>query len=226
MAKVKKAVSKKVKKTTKPRKMKTSAPTNMVRFGLGLPKKCIVVHKYADICNLTSTLGALAIQRFSANGMYDPDITSTGHQPLYFDQFTPLYNHYIVIGSKISIEVCPQGNAEDSYLISLMINDDTSVPSGNINALAEQSNGRWKMIPAHTTDTIKMSRSWSAKKFFGGSVLANTNLQGTVSTNPAEQSYYDVGLQSTLGGNTVAVAIRVNIEYTAVWRELKEVAQS
>ena len=75
------------------------------------------------------------------------------------------------------------------------------------------------------TDTIKMSRSWSAKKFFGGSVLANTNLQGTVSTNPAEQSYYDVGLQSTRG-NTVAVAIRVNIEYTAVWRELKEVAQS
>ena len=34
----------------------------------------------------------------------DPNHTGVGHQPLYFDQLMTIYNHYIVIGAKITVK--------------------------------------------------------------------------------------------------------------------------
>lgn len=47
--------------------------------------------------------GAADTYVFQLNGLYDPNITGTGHQPAGFDELMLLYEHYEVLGSKIQV---------------------------------------------------------------------------------------------------------------------------
>lgn len=198
-----------------------------VRVGKGFPKKMTMTHKYSQLVNMVSTVGGNTQYFFSCNGMFDPDATGTGHQPYYFDQMSALYNHYTVIGSKFSVRAVPFTATSESWTMSLTTNDDTVTTNVVPLAQAEYSDGKVRLIPANTNSMeCTMRAKWSAKKVFGGSILANDNLQGNSGANPAEQTYYQMALRSTDSASTVSVYCMVQIEYIAVWDELKDVAQS
>lgn len=199
----------------------------MAVMGTGLPAKVMVKHRYVDTIGLSGTTGAPSAYFFSANGMYDPDITGTGHQPLYFDQYAALYNHYTVIGSKVTFRCAPAANSYSTMRVVGTIDDDASNVSNNVDAISEQTQGtNIHIFPANSTDTVRYVRlKWSAKKIFGGSILGNDKLRGTPTSNPAEQSYYCLVLQPAIGTNG-AINVVVEIEYIAIWDELKGVAQS
>ena len=67
---------------------------------VGFPKTLKFIHKYCDNVSVSGSAGIPFKYQFSCNGLYDPNITGTGHQPMYFDQVTPIYNQYRVIGAK------------------------------------------------------------------------------------------------------------------------------
>jgi len=162
----------------------------------------------------------------SANGLYDPDITNVGHQPMYFDQFAALYNHYVVIGSKCTVKFVPSSVTSAPCYVGLMLNDDTVTATADITAVMENSQGKAvKLIAAGQSNQSVISKSFSAKKIFGPGLMANTELQGTPASNPAEQTYYDIVVQAT-STNTVLMVCMITVEYIVVWKELKEVAQS
>jgi len=85
------------------RALKRYIPRPVINTGAGFPQKMVMTHKYCDKVQLTSTLGVITNYLFSTNGLYDPNITGTGHQPAYFDQMTPIYNNYTVIMSRIKV---------------------------------------------------------------------------------------------------------------------------
>lgn len=204
---------------------------NTVASGLGFPKKMIMTHRYAGVVSFSATAGAPTQYVWSANGMFDPDISGTGHQPYYFDQMTALYDHYVVIGSRIKIRVVPQGSSTAGtsnipMLITLFVNDNTSATGTNPAQQAEYQSGKTVLTANSFDRAYTFTRKWSAKKTFGGSILANTELQGTSSTNPSEQSYYNLSVVSADGSSTVAVLAYAVIEYIAVWKEVIDVAQS
>lgn len=197
----------------------------VVNTGQGFPKQIVMTHKYSDTIKITSTTSVIQNYLFSCNGMYDPDITGTGHQPMLFDQMTALYNHYCVIGSRIKIKVVPSSSFTKAVHCGIYINDNTSSSPANIGAVAEQPMGKVVQMAPNTTFAKVLTASWSAKKFFGKSPLANTDLQGTSLSNPNEQSYFNFCVQAFDGG-TESVAIDVEISYIAVWKEFIDVAQS
>jgi hypothetical protein len=43
--------------------------------------------------------------QYASNSIFDPNLTATGHQPLSHDQWSQFYQHYLVMGSKITIKV-------------------------------------------------------------------------------------------------------------------------
>ena len=47
--------------------------------------------------------GSLASKVFTCNGLYDPDVSGTGHQPRGFDQMMALYDHYVVTKCKMTV---------------------------------------------------------------------------------------------------------------------------
>jgi len=196
----------------------------IVSSGLGFPKKMLMTHKYVSTIPLSSPVGALINYNFTANGMYDPDLTGGGHQPMYFDQMSALYNHYVVIGSKIRVTV---PSSDNDYMIGVYNNDDTALVVSSWTALNEQSLATSKMVPTKATYPTIVQNKWSAKKYFGGSIMSNTDLQGTPTSNPTEATIYNVFMQSVSQVSTVsAFYAKVEIEYIAIWKELKDVSQS
>lgn len=196
----------------------------MVKAGQGFPKKMLMTHKYCEHFTMTSTSSVIAKKQVSCNGMYDPD---AGHQPLYFDQMTALYDHYTVIGSKIRAVVTPTTATDESVMFGIYLDDDTNTTTvGGIDTLREQSSGYGKVISAGAVRPTYFQRKWSAKKTFGGSILGNDNLQGTVAANPTEQTYFTLAVQSFDTAVTTAVNVAIEVTYIAIWDELKEVAQS
>ena len=199
-----------------------------VNIGQGFPKKMVMTHKYNQLFTLTSTASsAVPIKQvFSCNGLYDPDVTGAGHQPMYFDQMTALYDHYVVIGSKIDLKITAVGSSLPTAIVTLWIDDDNTLTNNRIDYFIETGTASRCMVPQNSGSTFSLSKKWSAKKFFGKGVLANTDLQGTIGTNPAEQSSFVISMIAVDQFTTTIVAVEALITYIAVWKELKDVAAS
>lgn len=198
---------------------------NMAVIGRGFPKKMTITHTYVENLTVSTTSGSQANYVFRCNGMYDPNQTGTGHQPLYFDQMSALYNHYVVIGSKIEVRFTHAAQTNLAQHVMLRIDDDATVPT-NTQETMEQNGGKFKVLPAGSPYQVLLKNGWSAKKFFGGSILANTSLQGTPGSDPAELSYYQIAIRPMDGITDATVHMQVKITYIAVWKELKEIASS
>jgi hypothetical protein len=199
---------------------------NNVKLGKGFPKKMTVDHKYVDNFTLTSTSGVMAKYVFNCNGLFDPNQTGTGHQPAYYDTLTGIYNHYTVIGAKITIKACYTAESNVPTYVSLTQDDDGSLSTSDIQTVAESSTGSIRLVGPKNQGITLLTNKWSAKKTFGGSVLGNDNLQGTVSTNPTEKTTWVIAIQAADVVSTTSMFVEVNISYIAVWEELKELVAS
>lgn len=205
---------------------KNVIPRTITSTGIGFPKKMMMTHKYQETVSLTIPFSVGMVRQFmSCNGMYDPNVSLGGHQPLYFDQMSALYDHYVVVGSKITVTFPPP--ADSNMNVGIYIDDDANNTFTSSDTVAEQTQATRKLLSPNATYPIRLTKKWSAKKYFGGSILANTELQGTSTTNPTEQSYYFIYCQSQTSPTAAyTYNLIVSIEYIAIWKELKEVASS
>jgi len=204
-----------------------SAPSRAVaRFpAAGFPNRLTMKHRYCENILLDGSVGALATYNFSCNGLFDPNVTGTGHQPMYFDNCTGVYNHYTVIGSIIRISASfGVGATYNPCAVGIMINDDTTVTPTSAIAIIEQSRTTNKAIVTAPGVPVTVTNKWSAKGSFGGSILGNDLLQGNASGNPTEQQFYTIFAQTIIPSSNAVVCVQVEIEYIAVWDELKDLA--
>lgn len=207
---------------------KKRVPRNLVTVsaGVGFPRKLKMTHKYS--MNVTMNSAATPTHHlFSANGLYDPDLTGVGHQPSYFDTMATIYRHYTVLTSRIKVTLTHV--ASDTYNLpvrwAVWKNDNGSAGAIGIDTIWETSQVSSRVL-AHAATSAQVARmNWSAKKTFGGDILDNDELQGSLATNPAEQTTYVVTIQS-LSGNDSTVYATIEIEYDAIWDELQNLVAS
>ena len=83
------------------RKRYSKKRLNIHSFRSPVPLKMAATLLYSDQITLNPAAGTVSKHVFSANGLFDPNITGVGHQPRGFDQYMALYNHYTVIGARI-----------------------------------------------------------------------------------------------------------------------------
>jgi len=199
-------------------------PATLLSMGpAGLPRKLKVVHRYCETEVFTNLAGAISTRRFSCNGMYDPDVVGGGHQPAYFDQLGALYDQYIVLRSSMKISLITTNSTNLS--VAFYIDDDTSSATPFDNA-AEQSGSKPRLIPSNNTRPTIFRQDWDARKFFGGDIFDNTDLHGTTSGNPTEQSYFTLLVSEITGAAAFNYCIQYEIVYEAVWDELKTITLS
>lgn len=208
------------------RNYKNTIPRTMSSTGIGFPKKMLMTHKYVNTSSFSIPAMATTMQKFqfSCNGLYDPNTTGGGHQPLYFDQMTALYNHYHVIGSSITVTInLPQ----DDMFCAIYVDDDTTILPSNIDLVAEQTQAKRATYLATATTPLQLSYKWSARKYFGSGIMANNELRGNASSNPTEQSYYTICVQSSvIPASGYNLNFQVEIRYITIWNELREIASS
>lgn len=197
----------------------------IVDIGHGFPKKIKTVLVYRDVFTAASVSGSLWTKNFCANGMFDPDLCVGGHQPYYFDQFMALYNHYCVIGAKITIRCTASTNNTTPTGVGIFVGDDTSFSGTFFNNLTEYPDAHYSTLsPAGPPITV--SQTWSAHKWFGKSPLANSELQGTSTANPTEQSVFTLFMQSLDASTSSSVLVEVSLEQIVVFKELQQIAGS
>lgn len=213
------------KKKRKYYKKKYSRPmlATSIRAPLGKSVKALVRYVDKNIQLNPSTGGIPANYVFSMNGLYDPDITSTGHNPAFFAQMMTLYDHYCVIGSRARVSF---SNTDTSYqqLVALQLKD-TNTTDTVTNEILEQGGVKWRTLGAHGSgQAVKdLVINCSPSKFFGRSVMNGDKYFGTASSNPSDQVFLHIHAGPVEAVDTDIIDCTVEIEYIVVFTEPKQI---
>lgn len=182
--------------------------------------------RYADTVTLSSTSGAVASYVFSCNGLYDPDISGTGHQPAGFDQMMLSYEHYTVLRARMTATF-HNNTASVNPTAALGLNASSTpittvtqiIEDGLVTTVRMNGNGVYGCVQT-------LQRSIDIGRFGGvPKLLDDSNYRGSVAGNPTEQSYFMLQLWNT-ELSTSSSAVDIEIEYDAVFTEPRKLSSS
>lgn len=176
---------------------------------------------FGNFLSVNPGIGGIAASHIlSANGLYDPDITGGGHQPIGFDQLMQLYDHYTVVGAKIRAYVQNKDTSNPQFAAVTV--RDSNTASTDTREIVE--NGYVSMVSLATFgtggDKSSMATSVDIAKFLGRSnVLADPTLKGTSAANPTEQVYFHVSAFPMEQVDAGSVSINVVVDYDVIFHE-------
>ncbi len=196
--------------------------SNIPRTSL-LGNKKAVKFKYHDEVIMSATGAGLATGHlFSCNGMFDPNITGTGHQPRGFDQLMVLFDHYVVIGAKCVARFL---TVSDDAVLDNSLSQNVGIVMRDVNTIQvqpddilEDRNVSWRAISNFRAgNPVTVSRKFSPKRFLGIShPLSSAELKGTLNSNPSEQAYFQIFIAPVGILSAGSVTVTVDITYIAV----------
>lgn len=215
------SASKKKKRTGAPIVRSLSyAPSNKLGGPFPVRKKAQLVYTEVPLITLSGGVGSYV---FRANDLFDPNVTGTGTQPLYFDQIMAIYNHFVVTSSFIEIQ--PLGGTSSwDLLLTTWIDDDVTFPSTpTVNA--QRPGAKFIAFNPGVATPPSVRMGWNAAKNFGPGVLNNSLYRGSASASPTEQMFYVMQI-SDIGLSAGTIPVRVRITYNCEFTELKTIAAS
>lgn len=196
----------------------------------GFPTTKVVKLRYvSDPFTINPSLSGVATHIFRANSINDPDFTGVGHQPYGHDTWKTLYNHYTVIGSKISVRLqTSSGLAANSFaLAGLALRDDsTATTTLGLSVESGRCNYRFLGTDDSKNGMVKMVKGYSAKKWYGKTYNASGTQRALFDANPNEEVFYHVSVESAAGDDLGAVYGQAIIEYICLLQEPKDLGQS
>jgi len=186
-----------------------------------VPTKFATKMRYATNFNLASVGGGVnAVQRFRANGLFDPDITGVGHQPRGFDQLMVLYGAYTVVGAKIMVMISCDTAVTDPFVAFIALRDNATQDSTN-----DYIEGGYVTWTSHSgspnTAPLLLEYQVNPAKFLGRtSALSDPDLKGSSSGDPLEQVSFHVGLEA-MDRSTATQSLKCQavIEYSVILTE-------
>lgn len=194
-----------------------------------MPRRYLTKLRYAENGLSVNPGGGLVAEYiFRANDCFDPNQSGVGHQPRGFDQLMPLYNHFTVLGSRITIHVSNEGNNE-SIACFLTLQGESTTQTNPIDLMERQDVKNIVLAPKGGGNTNgKLSYNFSAKRFFGpNQPMDDTSQRGDVTQSPSEQAYYHFGCVALNGSTDVAaIPFNVTIDYIVMFHEPNDVASS
>lgn len=194
---------------------------------MGFPSRMQGTLRYCDSVALAGSASSTTSYVYSANGLFDPDITSTGHQPLFFDPMMQLYNHYTVQRARIQV-IANSTVGSVPTRAGLMISGDTSVST---DFRVNLENGQVSTVVLESKQQFgsaaRLFREVDIAKFQGVvNVLDDPDLRGAANANPAEQTYFHLLLWNPETVAVPGVQFDVAIEYDVVFQEPRKMPLS
>lgn len=165
---------------------------------------------------------------FRANDLYDPNASIGGHQPIGFDQIMQFYDHFVVIGCKLTAYF---KNNDTAYAQFVYIRcTDNLTGDTDFEKLAENGRMRYKlMAQSGATPTVtKLTYKVNPNRFLNRpNPMSDPELKGSASASPTEQCALVVGcVGQDESVNPGTVTVTVVLDYTAVFFEPKILTQS
>jgi len=178
---------------------------------------------------LTAVNSYNAIQTFRANSLFDPDYTSTGTQPLYFDELSGIYERYRVKGVWLSIQLINLGSGNP---VAMCVSDSTS-PTLTYNATETSMEGTsaspLMVCSSEGSQNVrKYSKYYSVSGVMGvtpSAVQSENNFSSLISDNPASQGYLHIQTES-LNSTSTNVLMICQLTYNCEFYQSEEVPPS
>lgn len=167
-----------------------------------------------------SGASAAGAQVFSANGLFDPDITGTGGQPMSFDQAMIFFNHYTVHNARIRVTFASDSTTLRAS-VGLFVSGSSTVTT-SIEQLLENGDGAVQQLEYAGTmgSSATFTRSINCGRFQSvDDVMDDPNMRGDSASNPAEQMYFHLIVYNATTAAAVQTEYQAIIEYDATFHE-------
>lgn len=201
------------------------------RYMGAFPENKVVNLRYVDIISLNPAAISVSEYIFRANSVHDPDYSGGGHQPLGYDQWTPFYNHYVVIGARISCQfIYSSGASPTGIIYGVYLRDDaTTMTTGQ--EIMEQQLGKYRVAAASSLSSpsvTTLTNNFSAKKFFNITDIKDNrdNLGAIVTTSPTDGAFFHVWASTLDGTDLGDVDVVVTMNFIVSFSEPNNLAQS
>lgn len=173
------------------------------------------------------TFGTQFDKIMSGNGLYDPDVSGSGHQPLGFDEWMAFYDRYRVLASTCTVNTINTNTTAGNNLQTTLIPTNQQTAIANADEAeelpdAEEANAGIATGPAE--DMVRATKQTSTMVGVPNIKYA-TEYSGTATSNPTQQWYWRVYHEAT-NGTTLAGFVNINIVYTVEFYQKKMVLQS
>jgi hypothetical protein len=208
------------------------APHNPARMRLtrgvfGFPKRLITQLRYAayEGLVLTSTAGSVNKYFFSTNSIFDPDRTSTGHQPLYRDTYAAIYNQYAVVKSTIKVRFMNYNTA--LYWNAGLVIEDDNAGSSVLDTIGEQNTSMGTLLGpiSSSKSTADMTYTWQCERDLNIDPYTSELYKTPVASNPNEEQFFCIW-GNDAGSGTSLLAFQAEITYDVLFSELTTPTQS
>lgn len=219
---------KKTKKTNKTKKMvlkNTHFTSYGNKNGSPVAERLFVKLRYGELVARTTTNNVLNSYFFNLNGGFDPNYTGTGHQPMGWDQLTPLYASYRIHKCKYRVDFqAPPYGTSDAYVAVVPSNNAITISA--YEASIELPRQKHAVIgtgkPVVLSGNVQLSTLMGQTKAeFNG----NDGTKALVSANPTELQLLGIYLFQNTGGSVV-INYSVQLEYEVEFFDPVEIGQS
>lgn len=208
------------------RRYRKRLPGIMSRPGIPIGTRARL--RYVDNIQMSSASGVMGTHFFRANSIYDPDFTGTGHQPMGRDEMANYFNHYVVVGAKLTVEwlnASADSSSETPTLVGCYTTADTTLTYTDLNSYREAKRGDIKTLQWVFMPTTRAK--YSAKKFYNVANVKDNydRLGAAVGSNPTEGAFFLIACQG-IGTGSASLTARVTIDYIVDFSEPKDLGTS
>lgn len=174
-----------------------------------------VVVAYQAGKNLTeAVVGTGATQTWSLTGLFDPDITGVGAQPVGFDPWMIMYQNYLVTKVTVELTFCNTVNA--TARVGYLCNNANALPS-SLAAWPVDPNGQFSLLGTsagnRAVKTFRRTiRPWELLQVPQTSYMSEAEFQGSSIANPVRQLYMITWVNGFSVVGNVDTVIRISYQ--------------
>ncbi len=161
-----------------------------------------------------------------ANGLFDPEVAIGGHQPMGFDQYMLIYNHFKVTSSKCTVTyVADSASNADNVIMTLNL-DDSLDANLSVESMIEQGITTYGVQTQGSVEAGQISKSFNSNNFFANKKYS-AEMTGTDAADPLELAFYNISA-SSLGPTDDSGSVRclVVVDYIVQFSERTTLIQS
>lgn len=218
-----------------------------LRMPMGMfPARKTVSLRYVENFTLNAGNGSTASYVFRVNGAYDPNYSSTGHQPMFFDTYSAIYGSYKVCMASITF-ICTDNHIvnvgvpdiasgtttgatqyyaanERACRMFILRDNEVNDYTTMLNTMIEEGNKNfvWRFAPQNTSMGMSKLRlrCWPHKQL---NLSYNDNtLNAATNSNPASEAYFICGIDSMPGTNPDNMNFQAIVTYKITFFDLKK----
>lgn len=144
---------------------------------------------YCTTISMNPGAGTAANYVFSANGIFDPDFSGIGHQPMGYDEMSLIYSKYRVVRSKIEATFVAAGNTASSHCIVGTRVSSQANTSTDIEKLTEFPENVTRCISGSPNQQY-LSVSWRSTT--NAQLTQEDGMNAIYGANPSTDEYFHV----------------------------------